>query len=208
MNNSIIKKAAEYVRSIQIKADESGHDWHHTERVWLNTKYLATKIECNTEVAELGALFHDIADAKFHNGDETIGAALTKEWLENQFYDKEKIDTVVFIVDHVSFRKKYKPNPKTHPELSVVQDADRLDAMGAIGIARAFSYGGYKQRPLYTANFKEASSTIGHFYEKLLTLYKLMNTEPAKELAKERHDFMVSFLEQFQKDILPIKYLG
>jgi uncharacterized protein len=204
LSNSIIKKAAAHVKSIQYNADESGHDWLHTERVWLNTQFLANKIDCDIEIAELGAIFHDIADAKFHEGDETIGANLTRKWLEDQSCDTDKIDKIIFIIDHVSFRKGYIPDSKKYPELAIVQDADRLDAIGAIGIARAFSYGGYKQRPLYNSDPDKSGTTIGHFHEKLFKLKELMNTKPGKKLAEERHNFMLDFHEQFNKDILPI----
>lgn len=201
MEKSLINDAAQFVKSKLKKADESGHDWNHTFRVWQLTKNIAQQTRCKMEVAELGALFHDIADAKFHDGDELVGEKITHNWLRNNTKDINLIEKVVFIVNYVSYRKKYRPNIDTQTELAIVQDADRLDAMGAIGIARAFSFGGFKNRPLYSYSENNSENTIAHFHEKLLHLKDLMNTPAAKLLAKERHDFMILYLDHFQKEI-------
>jgi uncharacterized protein len=201
MTTDLISKAARFVESKLIESDESGHDWNHTQRVWQLTKQIAMHTKCNIEIAELGALFHDIADAKFHNGDESIGGITTQHWLSENTDNTTLIKEVTFIVNHVSYRKKYIPDINKYPELSIVQDADRLDAIGAIGIARAFSYGGFKNRPLYSMSKNGSQNTIAHFYEKLLHLKDQMNTKFGKELAEERHDFIVAFLNQFQKEV-------
>lgn len=198
-DQNLIEKAAEYVESKLSTSDEGGHDWHHTKRVWNVTKYLTEANNCNKTIAELGALFHDIADAKFHNGDETVGEKITQNWLQKNKVNLDIVERVVFIVNHVSFRKKYKPNLKNELELAIVQDADRLDAIGAIGIARAFSFGGYKNRPLYSTT-NQTNSTIDHFYDKLLLLSSQMNTEAARKIAIEKHNFMKAFLDQFNKE--------
>jgi uncharacterized protein len=201
VKNNLIEKAAIFVENQLTNSDESGHDWAHTYRVWQYTKHISKSVSCNKLVAELGALFHDIADAKFHNGNENIAEEITRNWLSENTKDKASIEKVIFIINHVSFRKKYTPNTDEYPELVIVQDADRLDAIGAVGIARAFSFGGYKNRPLYNTNGSQSKNTIAHFYEKLLKLSPQMNTTVGKELAKERHVFMQQFLHQFEKEV-------
>lgn len=194
----LVKKTAEYVQHT-LREAEGGHDWQHIKRVWNNAKYIARKEnKGDMLVIELSALLHDIADAKFHNGDETLGPRLTGQFLRSLELSDGIINHVTLIVEHISFRKRNQNNTFHSPELEIVQDADRLDAIGAIGIARVFNFGGYFNRPLYEPD--ERKHTIGHFYEKLLLLADMMNTPTGKELARERHDFMLRFLEQFYRE--------
>ncbi|MEO0528783.1 MAG: HD domain-containing protein, partial [Bacteroidota bacterium] len=167
----------------------------------------------------LGALLHDIADAKFNDGDETVGPRIAKEFLLSKHTDANMVDHVVKIIEHISFKSTLKSGKHvsietkfSSKELKVVQDADRLDAIGAIGIARAFNYGGFKNRELYDPEIKpnlkmtkeqykkSKTPTINHFYEKLLLLKGLMNTETGKKLAEERHQFMLVYLERFYNE--------
>jgi uncharacterized protein len=188
---------------------EAGHDWFHVERVYKNALLIAKEQECNLDIVKLGALLHDIADSKFHNGDETIGPKVAREFLESQKVTEEVITHVVNIIENISFKGGNFENKFTSIELDIVQDADRLDALGAIGIARTFNYGGFKNRPLYLPNVapnlnmtkeeykNSAAPTLNHFYEKLLLLKDKMNTDTGKKLALERHKFMENFLSQF-----------
>lgn len=208
MDKILIEKTIAFVKE-KLKDAEGGHDWFHIERVYNNAMNIAKDENCNITIVALGALLHDIADSKFHGGDETIGPKLAWEFLESQNVPEETIIHVVNIIENISFKggnfeRKFSPK-----ELDVVQDADRLDAIGAIGIARAFNYGGFKNRALYdptiTPNmnmskeeYKSAvSPTINHFYEKLLLLKDRMNTQAGKRIAEERHTYMEKFLEQF-----------
>lgn len=205
----IIEKTKEYVKQEMLKGD-SGHDWSHVLRVNNTAKKIAKKEKADLFIVELSVLFHDIADSKFTNGDETIAPRKIKDFLNSLKVDTETIEKVNYIVEHMSF-KKNQPSEKSL-EFKVVQDADRLDAIGAIGIARAFSFGGYKNRLMYNPeekpNFnqtkeqyvKAEGTTINHFYEKLLLLKDLMNTETAKAIAKKRHKFMEKYLDQFYKE--------
>lgn len=207
----VIKRIASKVQS-HLSDAEGGHDWWHIHRVWKNALLIAQEEDVNQDIVSLAALLHDIADPKFHNGDESIGPRLTKEWLEKEGVDHGTIEHIVNIVKHMSFKNSFEGKSWSSPELLVVQDADRLDAIGAIGIARAFSYGGHKQRAMYdpqvapmTEMTKEqykssTSPTINHFYEKLLKLKGLMNTKTASSIAQERHDFMIAYLDQFYKE--------
>lgn len=188
---------------------EGGHDWFHIERVYKNALLIAKDEECNLEIVKLGALLHDIADSKFHDGDETIGPKIATTFLESQNVDKNTINHVIAIIENISFKGGNFDKKFTSKELDIVQDADRLDALGAIGIARTFNYGGFKNRPLYNPNiqpqlnmskeeYKNSNApTLNHFYEKLLLLKDKMNTETGKKIARERHVFMESFLSQF-----------
>ena len=205
----IIEKTKEYVRQEMLKGD-SGHDWSHVLRVNITAKKIAKKEKADLFIVELSVLFHDIADSKFTNGDETIAPKKTKDFLISLKVDNETIEKVNYIVEHMSF-KKNQPTEKSI-EFKVVQDADRLDAIGAIGIARAFSFGGFKNRLMYNPDekpnlnqtkeqyVKAEGTTINHFYEKLLLLKDLMNTNAAKKLAEKRHKFMKKYLEQFYKE--------
>lgn len=189
---------------------EAGHDWFHTLRVFNNAKVIAENEEnCNLEIVKLGALLHDIADSKFYNGDESVGPKIAKEFLEQEGASKETVEHVVAIIENISFKGGNFDKNFDSIELQIVQDADRLDALGAIGIARTFNYGGFKNRSIYNPNVapklnmskeeykKSEAPTINHFYEKLLLLKDKMNTETGKKLAESRHKFMEQFLAQF-----------
>jgi uncharacterized protein len=205
---TVIQKSAAFVKETLSDA-EGGHDWWHIYRVWNTARYIARHEQANHFIVELGALFHDIADSKFHDGNETIGPAITRKFLLSLDVGAAVIDHVVKIIEHISFKGGHEPVKFRSPELDIVRDADRLDAMGAIGIARTFNYGGHKHRLIYdptvppnmTMNAEEykrsSAPTINHFYEKLLLLKDLMNTHTGKELASERHAFMEQFLKQF-----------
>lgn len=209
----IIEKTIEFVKKT-LQGAEAGHDWSHIERVYKNAIQIAQgSNDINILVVELGALLHDIADSKFHNGDESIGPKIAREFLELHQVDENVIREVINIIENISFKNtKDKTQKYTSKELQIVQDADRLDAIGAIGIARAFNYGGFKNRELYNPQiqpnlnmskeeYKNAKApTINHFYEKLLLLKDKMNTPKGRELAEERHRFMEVFLEQFYKE--------
>lgn len=209
MKNTIITTTINFVKE-QLKNAEGGHDWFHIERVWKNAKLIANKeTGADLQVIELGALLHDIADSKFHNGDETVGPRVARKFLEKENVDEHINDHVIKIIENISFKGGNVDQKFKSLELDIVQDADRLDALGAIGIARTFNYGGFKNRPLYDPAIepdlnmdketykKSLSPTLNHFYEKLLLLKDLMNTKTGHELAQQRHDFMEQYLEQF-----------
>jgi uncharacterized protein len=209
MPNEIIEKTVAFVRE-KLAGAETGHDWWHIERVWKNAKLIASDEQVDMLVVELGALLHDIADPKFHDGDEEVGPQTARTFLQENGVDGVVADHVENIVRHISYKNSLAGDPWMSPELAVVQDADRLDALGAIGIARTFTYGGYKNRVLYdpsiaprsgmsVAEYKSSGSytTLNHFYEKLLKLKELMNTKTGKKLAEERHVFMEKYIEQF-----------
>ncbi|WP_291137173.1 HD domain-containing protein [Flavobacterium sp. UBA7663] len=193
----------------QLENAEGGHDWFHIERVYKNALLIAEGEDCDLTVVKLGALLHDIADSKFHGGDETVGPKTARAFLESQNVSEDIILHVIAIIENISFKGGNFEKKFNSKELEVVQDADRLDAIGAIGIARAFNYGGFKNRPLYNPNIQpnmnmnkeeyknSESPTLNHFYEKLLLLKDKMNTETGKKIAQKRHDFMVAFLSQF-----------
>jgi uncharacterized protein len=210
--SAIIEATKAFVKS-ELSNAEGGHDWFHTERVYKNATLIAQKENVSLQVVALAALLHDIADSKFNNGDETIGPKIAQEFLGKQNVDKQTIVHVVAIIENLSFKNTFESKTKFNSlELQVVQDADRLDAIGAIGIARCFNYGGFKNRALYNPDilpnlnmskqeYKTSDApTINHFYEKLLLLKDKMNTKTGKELAKARHNFMISFLKQFYNE--------
>ncbi|WP_010134977.1 HD domain-containing protein [Ochrovirga pacifica] len=210
-NQQKIEKTIQFVKD-QLKNAEGGHDWFHIERVYKTSMTIAKEETCDPLIVALGALLHDIADSKFHNGDETVGPKVAEEFLQKLEFDAAVITHVVQIIKNISFKGgKEKQNFKS-VELDVVQDADRLDAIGAIGIARAFNYGGFKNRGLYNPEiqpnlnmtkeeYKNATSpTLNHFYEKLLLLKDKMNTTTGKAIAVQRHEFMTLFLDQFYKE--------
>lgn len=188
---------------------ESGHDWFHIERVYKNALLIAEGEDCDITVVKLGALLHDIADSKFNDGDETVGPKVAREFLESQNTSEEIITHVVNIIENISFKGGNFEKKFTSKELEIVQDADRLDAIGAIGIARTFNYGGFKNRPIYNPSiapqtnmtkeeYKNSEApTLNHFYEKLLLLKDKMNTKTGRKIAEERHKFMELFLSQF-----------
>ena len=193
----------------QLENAEGGHDWFHMERVYKNALLIAREEDCDLTVVQLGALLHDIADSKFHDGDETIGPKTARTFLENEKVDEATIQHVIKIIENISFKGGNFEKHFHSKELAIVQDADRLDAIGAIGIARTFNYGGFKNRALYNPEiapnlnmtkeeYKNSEApTLNHFYEKLLLLKDKMNTETGKKIALERHKYMENFLSQF-----------
>ena len=203
-----ITKTIAFVKE-QLTNAEGGHDWFHIERVYKNSLLISKNENVDVFIVQLGALLHDIADSKFHNGDETVGPKVAREFLFNINVDSKAIEHVIKIIENISFKGGNEIQKFKSPELDVVQDADRLDALGAIGIARTFNYGGSKNRALFDPDIKpnlnmskeeyKASSapTINHFYEKLLLLKDKMNTKTGKRIAEKRHKFMELYLEQF-----------
>ena len=211
-NTQIIEETIAFVKET-LKGAEGGHDWFHIQRVFKNTLLIAKDEKVDVLVVSLGALLHDIADAKFNGGDETVGPRMAKDFLISLGVDKKAIEHVVKIIENISFKSSLDSKKSFESkELQVVQDADRLDAIGAIGIARAFNYGGYKNREIYNPEIapnlqmtkeeykKSQAPTINHFYEKLLLLKDKMNTESGNKLAEKRHQFMMDYLEQFYKE--------
>jgi len=207
-NENIVNKTILFVKQ-KLENAEGGHDWFHIERVFKNAVSISDKEVCDITVVKLGALLHDIADSKFHGGDEAVGPKIAREFLESENVDEATINHVIAIIENISFKGGNVQKQFSSKELDIVQDADRLDAIGAIGIARAFNYGGFKNRPLYNPKiapnlrmskeeYKNSEApTLNHFYEKLLLLKDKMNTETGKQIAKERHQFMMTFLSQF-----------
>lgn len=207
--DSTIQNTINFVKR-ELKNAEAGHDWFHIERVWKNAlEILKKESDADSTVVILAALLHDIADSKFYDGDETIGPRKAREFLEKQHIHPDKTDHIIKIIENISFKGGNFKQQFHSKELEIVQDADRLDAMGAIGIARTFNYGGFKNRQLYnpdippnvtmtTEEYKTSTApTINHFYEKLLLLKDKMNTQTGKNLAENRHRFMEDFLDQF-----------
>jgi len=207
----IIPATIEFVKET-LRGAEKGHDWFHVERVYKNAKAINKAENGNPLIVELAALLHDIADSKFHNGDEEIGPELAGGFLRMQSLPEDYIEHIQEIIRNLSYSSSLGTISFQSLELNIVRDADRLDAMGAIGIARAFTYGGFKNRELYNpaitprldmtkAEYKSTETpTINHFYEKLLRLKDLMLTAKGKELASERHEFMLRYLDQFYKE--------
>lgn len=207
----IISKTEVFVKS-ELKNAEGGHDWWHTHRVRNTARYLAKIEKADLFIVELAALLHDIADSKFNGGDEDAGLHKTVELMKSLNIDEKYISQTGFIVRNISFKSENIPDEKKTMEFKIVQDADRLDAIGAIGIARAFNYGGFKNRKIYDPQvepnvnisrneyIKSNGHTINHFYEKLLLLKDLMNTETAKRIAEQRHQFMEKYLDEFFKE--------
>ncbi len=205
LQSQFIKSTEIHIKNL-LEAEGTGHDWWHIDRVRINALAIASPYPVNEFVVEMAALLHDIADHKFHDGDENIGPQKATELLTSMGVGEVEIREIVTIIREISFSKGLVPSTL---EGKIVQDADRLDAIGAIGIARAFAYGGHKQRLIYHPDIpptlytskdeykKSTSPTINHFYEKLLLLSDLMNTEEAKKLATERHKFMELYLNQF-----------
>lgn len=209
--DQIISKTIHFVKD-KLSGAEGGHDWFHIQRVFKNALLISEGEKVNLFIVSLGALLHDIADSKFHDGDETVGPKVAREFLNTLKINNNVIEHVIKIIENISFKGGNTDQKFKSPELDVIQDADRLDAIGAIGIARCFNYGGFKNRALYdpdiapnlTMSKEEYKSskapTINHFYEKLLLLKDRMNTQTGKELAGKRHVFMEQFLEQFYKE--------
>ena len=206
--NTLIDKTILFVKATLAQA-EGGHDWFHIERVYKNALLIAESEKCDVEIVQLGALLHDIADSKFHDGDESIGPKTARTFLEAEKVEPTIIDHVIAIIENISFKGGKVERQFSSIELDIVQDADRLDAIGAIGIARTFNYGGFKNRALYNPEIapnltmtkdeykNNEAPTINHFYEKLLLLKDKMNTQTGKQIAQDRHRYMEDFLEQF-----------
>ena len=208
--NEIIQKTVEYVKQ-EFSDDSSGHDWWHIYRVWKNAITICEREKADLFIVQLAALLHDLDDWKFNElEDETPVRA--KAWLDSVSVDPITAEAVCEIIKHISYKGAGVENKMDTLEGFIVQDADRLDAIGAIGIGRAFAYGGYKGRMMYDpesphqmhASFEEyknsKSATINHFYEKLLLLKDMMNTKTGKRIAEERHAVMVKFLDQFMAE--------
>lgn len=208
---NIIVAATAFIKS-RLERAEGGHDWFHIERVLRLAERIAQEEAADTYVVMLSALLHDVADAKFHEGDEDIGPKTAKDFLKSLKVEPSVIERVAFVVRYISFKGGHNRPPYRSPELDIVQDADRLDAIGALGIARCFNYGGFKNRPLYDPSIlpdlqmdketykKGASPSLNHFYEKLLLLKDQMNTKTGRILAEERHRFLEIYLDRFLKE--------
>ena len=208
---AVINKTIDFVKTTLANA-EGGHDWWHIYRVWKLSQHIAKTEKVDLFVVDLGALLHDIADSKFNAGDEKIGPRKAREFLSSIDVKEDIIVHIENIIANISFKGGKKEQNFKSPELDVIQDADRLDAMGAIGIARTFNYGGFKNRQIYNPDIKpnlnltkeeyknSKAPTLNHFYEKLLLLKNLMNTKTGKEIAVHRHEFMQQFLSEFYKE--------
>ena len=209
--DQILKNTRSFVKQTLQNA-EGGHDWFHIQRVVKNSREIAAGENVDSFIVELGALLHDIADSKFHNGDESVGPKVARKFLKEQEVSEEIIEHVVKIIENISFKGGNVYQKFSSTELDVIQDADRLDALGAIGIARTFNYGGHKGRPLYDPAVKpnlnmtkedykaSTAPTVNHFYEKLFLLKDRMNTVTGKRIAERRHQFMELFLEEFYNE--------
>jgi uncharacterized protein len=205
---NLIETTIQFVKATLAQA-EGGHDWFHIERVYKNAVLIAASENCDLVIVQLGALLHDIADSKFHDGDESIGPRTARTFLESEKVAPAIIDHVIAIIENISFKGGKVERQFSSIELDIVQDADRLDAIGAIGIARTFNYGGFKNRALYNPEIapnltmtkdeykNNEAPTVNHFYEKLLLLKDKMNTTTGKQIAQDRHRYMEDFLEQF-----------
>ena len=209
---NIIQNTIAFVKET-LKDAEGGHDWYHIERVWKTARYIQEQ-EGKGDLAtiELAALLHDISDPKFNGGDEEKGTLVAYEFLKGQDLEKGQVDHIREIIRHVSYKGGKTQDRISTIEFQIVQDADRLDAIGAIGIARAFNYGGFKNRPIHDPEkplqeyddpevyHRSDAPTINHFYEKLLKLKDLMNTPTGKRMAEERHAYMLGFLDRFYSE--------
>jgi len=212
----VINLTVQFVKQ-KLADAEGGHDWFHIERVWRNAKLISNSENGNQLVIELASLLHDIADYKFNDGNEHIGPRIAENFLESINVERVIIKEVVFIVKNISFKGGYNENIKKTIELEIVQDADRLDAIGAIGIARTFNFGGFKGSLMHDPDkkpninqseeeYKKSNgTTINHFHEKLLLLKNLMNTKTGEKLAQNRHNYMIGFLQQFHSEWDSIK---
>ncbi|MDF1575726.1 MAG: HD domain-containing protein [Bacteroidales bacterium] len=214
---NIIRDTIQFVKE-SLAGAEGGHDWHHSERVMLTARYIREQEgKGDFLTIELSALLHDISDAKFNGGDDEAGSRLAGEFLLKQGVDRERVDHIRLIIKNISYKGGFAQDQINTIEFRIVQDADRLDALGAIGIARAFNYGGYKNRPIHNPEVplreyhnsvsyhKSDAPTINHFYEKLLKLKDLMNTSTGKAMAEERHEYMLQFLDRFYREWDPGK---
>ncbi|NQY10497.1 MAG: HD domain-containing protein [Flavobacteriales bacterium] len=207
----VIQKTINFVQVVLADA-EGGHDWWHISRVWKLSKTIAKTEDVDLFIVELGALLHDIADSKFHDGDEELGPKKARKFLTSLDVEESVITHIENIINNISFKGGRENQKFRSNELDVIQDADRLDALGAIGIARTFNYGGFKEREIYNPNiepnlqmtkeeYKNSSApSLNHFYEKLLLLKDKMNTNTGKALAIHRHNFMEQYLAEFYKE--------
>ena len=208
MHEKIIELTVAFVKQTLVDA-EGGHDWWHIFRVWQLSKRIAETEKADMLVVELGALLHDIADAKFHNGDERVGPEKARNFLLSISVDDEIIIHIERIITNISFKGGRVIQQFKSLELDIIQDADRLDAIGAIGIARTFNYGGFKNREIYNPGIQpnlnltkeeyknSTAPTLNHFYEKLLLLKDRMNTATGRKMAEQRHQFLELFLDEF-----------
>ncbi len=209
--SEIILSTVDFVKASLANA-EGGHDWWHIYRVWKTAKHIAQYEKVDMFIVELGALLHDIADSKFHDGNEEIGPQRARYFLQSLDVEEIVIIHIENIINNISFKGGKQQQQFKSPELDVIQDADRLDALGAVGIARTFNYGGFKGREIYNPEIspnlnlskeeykKSEAPTLNHFYEKLLLLKDRMNTPTGKRMAESRHAFMISYLDQFFKE--------
>lgn len=196
-NKDILIKTQEYIKETFLK-EGTGHDYFHIERVVINSRKILQTEKADGFLVELAAWLHDLGDHKLHNGVDK-SEELINAFLNSLVVEQPIIDRVIEIVSQVSFSKGNRPSSI---EAEIVQDADRLDAIGAIGIARCFAYGGSKHRILYSPDEKEKeSSSIQHFYDKLLKIKGLINTESAKLIAARRHSFMEEYLAEFYREV-------
>ena len=208
---ALIAAIANEVRA-KLGAESSGHDWWHIQRVWRMARRLGQNYDVDMLVVELAALLHDIADWKLHGGDETIGPRVARSILEKHRVQEEVIQAVSSIISEISFKGAGVASEPSTMEGKIVQDADRPDAIGAIGIARAFAYGGYVRQTMHDPDTRPAihmskeeyisnrSSTINHFYEKLLLLVDRMNTREAKDIAQNRNEYMQAYIQRFDQE--------
>lgn len=208
--SEIITKTKEFVKR-KLGNESSGHDWWHTYRVWKTALQIAKKEGADTYVVQLSALLHDISDWKFNKGDASVGSNIARHWLKKQKVDEKTICLICEIIQNISFKGAKVKNKIKTKEGKIVQDADRLDAIGAIGIARTFAFGGKMNNPIYAPDinpvlhktkksYLKQTHTINHFYEKLLLLKDRMNTKTGKKMAEKRHNFMKLFLKEFFKE--------
>jgi len=210
---SIIQQTADFIKN-RLQGEGSGHDWWHTHRVWQTAKHIAHCEHADVLIVELAALLHDVADWKFYDGDETVGPRVAREFLITLQVEDSIIQHVCTIIKNISFKgSNTTVRAMETLEGMIVQDADRLDAIGAVGIARTFAYGGFTHREIYNPDIppmihhtaeeykKSVGPSINHFYEKLLLLKDRMNTATGKQLANKRHAFMELFLQQFFDEI-------
>lgn len=209
-NKSILHKTRQYVEQ-KLRGESSGHDWWHVVRVVQNAQIITAKEGGDALIIELAALLHDMADWKFHSGDTTQALKVLAQFLEKQGADTATISQVIYIIEHISYKGGTNKHKMRSLEGKIVQDADRLDALGAVGIARTFAFGGALGREIYDptvlpqtyVSFKdfqnkmEQNHTINHFYEKLLLIKDKMNTKTARQIATKRHKFMEDYLTQF-----------
>jgi uncharacterized protein len=207
----VVRETCEYVKGV-LRGEGSGHDWWHVRRVWRLATHICEEERADRFVVQLAALLHDISDYKLNGGDVTLGPKLARAWLEGRGVDEATVSHVCEIVGEMSFKGAGVRSRMRTPEGMIVQDADRLDAIGAVGVARAFAYGGFKGAAMYEPDegailhqsFEEyrgrTASTVGHFYEKLLLLKDRMNTDAARRIAAERHEFMETFLSQLFRE--------